>query len=109
MEPGGDSLRQGVLSKGEVVVREICGMNACDGAMAIANSGGAGEYLTLCCRTLALADGVFVQQPWEASICMSPHWSAIWRQHSFSSSLIIAPGTAQASNGDVRSVSAMVK
>jgi hypothetical protein len=50
---------------------------------------------------------VVVQQEWEEGICMSPHPSGIFRQHSFSSSVVSAPpADKQATTGAENSESA---
>jgi hypothetical protein len=68
-------------------------------ATSITMSGAGGENFTVGCSVPAVAVGVFVHQVCDSSICEPPHWSAMWRQQSFSSSLIATPGSVHASNG----------
>jgi hypothetical protein len=97
MRPGGDSQRS----------REAIADMATHGAKAgadsgtawLAQSGSTGEYLVTGWSMPAATVGVFVQQECDSSICELPHWSAMCRQHSFSSSLIAKPGKVHASNG----------
>jgi len=69
------------------------------GADWLAQSGSTGEYLVVGWSVPPATMGVFVQQECDSSICELPHWSAMCRQHSFSSLLIAQPGRVHASNG----------
>jgi hypothetical protein len=95
--PGGDSQRSGEATADRAKQGVKAGTRL--GVDWLAQSGSTGEYLAVGCSVPATTVGVFVQQECDLSICELPHWSAMCRQQSFSSSLIARPGKVHASNG----------
>jgi hypothetical protein len=71
MKPGGDSENSGAFSAGEEK-RVACGRIDCETGTAAANSGDAGEYLTVCCSALRSPAGNRLQHALEVSTGLCP-------------------------------------